>query len=148
MSLKVSSIHPQTNFFHFEVNTGILSERKVARLQHRGSMISCTALPKAAKPVLVKQLICQPCLMINVKFHFAYSAFANSCPLQTDTSCNRQRRIVSVVIYWNRLKASSGPQCSRIVNGFKSLLHACVISRRPRLDRSPMLPMALLATNS
>ncbi len=35
--------------------------------------MSCTPLPKAAKPVWAKQLTRLPCLVVNVKFQFVYT---------------------------------------------------------------------------
>ncbi len=35
--------------------------------------MSCTPLPKAAKPVLAKQLTQLPCLVVYTKFQFVYS---------------------------------------------------------------------------
>ncbi len=35
--------------------------------------MSCTFLPKAAKPAQANQLTRLPCLMVNVKFQFVYT---------------------------------------------------------------------------
>ncbi len=46
--------------------------------------MSCTPLPKAAKPVWAKQLIRLPCLVVYVKFQFVYTM--NSLSLKATMS--------------------------------------------------------------
>ncbi len=40
--------------------------------------MSCTPLPKAAKPVWAKQLTRLPCLVVYVKFQFVYTTKSKS----------------------------------------------------------------------
>ncbi len=53
-------------------------------------LMSCTPLPKAAKPVWAKQLTRLPCLVVNVKFQFVYttSSKIGSQLLLASTSSN------------------------------------------------------------